>query len=166
MKDFTSKRKTDFLDRIPIASIESKDNNLVVRCKFNFSYFEKQNAGIGFDELSQEKLVKLLVKLKEYGRESLKYWENQAVGKSGSVYANYGAFPSKSEFEHPKHIPHEADWGRFRIDHSTRLCGFTIPRKFEDFPKTKEGRRFCSNTFYIVFLDPYHKFYQSGNEEH
>jgi hypothetical protein len=104
---------------------------------FNFSYFEVQAPGKDFSDLENTTLVNLVNKLKEYGRESLEYWSTQPVGKSGTVFSIYGAFPSKSDFTHPRHVPHQAEWARFRIDWATRLCGFTIPRGYHG--KTHKG---------------------------
>jgi hypothetical protein len=160
-ENFANSGKTKFLDTIPIASLDSENDTLIFRCKFNFSYFEKQDVGKGFEDISNEELIKIIEKIKEYGRESLKYWRNQPVGKQGAVFTIYGAFPKKSQFKHPKHVPHQVEWGRFRLDWSTRLCGFTVPQKYHGKSRVSDGSIFCSNTFYVVFLDPEHKFYQS-----
>lgn len=160
MKKFDNSKKQDFLKALPAASLDSDDDNcLYKRSKFNFSYFEKQAPGQGFDELSKEDLVKIINKIRDFSKESILFWKSQSIGKSGSVYASYGGFPSKSHFTHPKSVPSQVEWGRFRLDLSTRLCGFTIPRSYNGTLRGKNQMVFCSNTFYVVFLDPDHKFY-------
>ena len=164
MKKFDNSSKDKFLSQFPIASIDSEKDLLTARCKFNFSYFEVQPSGQNFSDLDQVRLAGLFEKLKEYSKESLDYWRNQRVGKSGTVFSIYGKFPSRSEFTLPRHIPHQAEWGRFRLDLSFRLCGFSIPKSHDAKVHIGTGRIFCSNTFYVVFLDENHCFYKSGNE--
>jgi hypothetical protein len=108
-------------------------------------------------------LAKLLGKLKDYSAEPLKHWMAQPVGKSGTVLAIYGGFPSRSDFTNPKHVPHQAQWGRFRLEHSVRLVGFVLPANYRDtkHPKHLCGETFDCNTFYVVFLDANHVFYKS-----
>ncbi|HCY64116.1 MAG TPA: hypothetical protein DHV59_15100 [Oxalobacteraceae bacterium] len=154
-------RKIGFLASIPQASIDLDSDTLAQRCKFNFSYFCKQPAGQSFDQWDAGQLVKLLDKLKEYSVMPLSHWQNQRVGKSGTVLAIYGAFPKKSDFEHPKHVPHQAQWGRFRLEQSVRLIGFTLPQEFHE-KMHNCGSRFDCNTFYVVFLDAHHCFYKTG----
>jgi predicted component of type VI protein secretion system len=75
------------------------------------------------------------------------------------MLANYGAFPAKSSFTHPKYIPHQADWARFRLGSKVRLIGFTVPAELHKTPHRKSGELFDKNTFYVVFLDRDHIFY-------
>lgn len=164
MNRFNNSGKERFLASFPKASIDLESDSLALRCKFNFSYFETQAAGQNFTDLDQAKLGALLGKLQEYSKESLDYWRNQRVGKSGTVFATYGKFPARSDFTLPKHVPHQAEWGRFRLDWASRLCGFTIPKSYDGKIHKSCGRSFCSNTFYIVFIDEDHRFYKSGGE--
>jgi len=159
---FDSQRKTSFLAGIPTASLENADCTLTRRCKFNFSYFDKQDASQAFSEWSAQELVSLLEKLREFSREPLEYWMNQSMGKSGRVLSIYGTFPARSDLVHPKHIPHQVKWGRFRLDWSGRLCGFVIPKDIDGMAHASTGQRFDANTFYVVFLDRDHCFYKSG----
>lgn len=155
MSAFNNKSKEKFLAEFPTASIESANCNLSTRCKFNFSYFDAtQPAGQDFCDWSLENLVELLYKLKEFSKESLKYWETQGL------LVNYKSFPRKSDFTHPKHVPHQVHWGRFRLGGATRLAGFMVPGEFHDTSHRITGVRFDSNTFYVVFLDSDHKFYK------
>lgn len=147
-----------FKDRI---SLNDDNNNLTVRSKFNLSYFDSgQQAGQDFKDWTDKQLHELLKKIKEYTSESLDYWRNQRVGKGGlKVLETYGAFPKKSDFSEPKHVPHQAQWGRFRLGSKVRLIGFTVPTDFHSVPHPKTGELFDKNTFYIVFLDKDHRFY-------
>ncbi len=55
----------------------------------------------------------------------------------------------------PPHVPSDVDWARFRLDGKKRLIGFTIPKSH-----CRQDSRLDDNTFYIVFLDLEHNFYQ------
>lgn len=162
-KNFINSRKNQFLESIPVVSIESPDDTLTKRCKFNFAYFdESQSAGQKFSDWNHEQLTKLLNKLKDYCRESLEYWKNCKIGSGQhrySVLVEYGKFPTHSEFVFPKHVPHQAIWSRFRLEQSVRQIGFTISFEFHKKLHSTTGHYFDSNTFYIVFLDQNHKFY-------
>ncbi|HAS8399142.1 TPA: hypothetical protein I7743_02600 [Vibrio vulnificus] len=160
---FTNSKKNGFLASIPQCSIESESDTLAQKCKFNLSYFvSDQEAGDGFHDWSKENLVQLYDKLKEYGKFTLQHWTKQKVGHgSNHVLEIYGSFPKKSDFTHPKHVPHQAQWARFRIDRTTRLIGFTIDNEFDRVQQRQTGYYFCSNTFYIVFLDSKHGFYKT-----
>lgn len=164
MSRFDSQRKVGFLARIPTASLDSAECNLTKRCKFNFSYFDKQPASQAFGEWSAQELVGLLDKLRDFSRESLEYWMAQSMGKSGRVLSIYGTFPAKSDLVHPKHIPHQVRWGRFRLDWSGRLCGFVVPKDLDGSIHDSTGQRFDANTFYVVFLDRDHRFFR-GTEQ-
>ena len=73
----------------------------------------------------------------------------------------YGSFPKNSDFKHPKHVPHDGLWARFRLDNMTRLIGFMIPQDVDGKFDKDEGYRFDVNTFYVVFYDPGHCFYKT-----
>lgn len=162
MSKFGNSRTVRFLSSIPTASIESNTDDLAARCKFNFSYFcVQEEAGQTFSQWTADQQIALFEKLTHYSKESLNHWKKQPVGKSGSVLAIYGAFPSKSDFKPPSHVPHEAKWGRFRLDHSMRLVGFVIPDCFAGVKQESSNCLFDSNTFYVVFLDSEHQFWKS-----
>lgn len=162
MSRFGNSAREQFLGGFLEASLHADHDDLTVRCKFNFSYFDVQAAGQDFDDWEYGQLVKLLNKLKEYSRESLSHWRAQPVGAAGTVLAVYGDFPKrKSDFEMPQHVPKEAQWGRFRLESAVRLVGFVLPGACSDkvHPVTKQ--KFDCNTFYVVFLDAKHKFYKT-----
>lgn len=162
MSKFRNEKKDKFIRALSaMLSLEDWDNDLTTRCKFNFSYFDpNQDAGQKFSEWTHKQLYDLLGKIKDYTTKPLDYWRHQRVGNSGlRMLAIYGVFPSKSDFVHPKYVPHQAQWGRFRLGSKLRLVGFTIPAELHKTPHKKTGEFFDKNTFYVVFLDRDHKFY-------
>ena len=166
MSKFSNPKKSDFIKSIPEKSIDDDNDDLAKRCKFNFSYFIVPEGKTGFEVWPQQNLVILIDKLRDYCRESLIYWTQQKVGrnKKGCILTFYGGFPRKSAFKIPLHVPHEAVWGRFRLDWSGRLCGFVVPEKYAG--KThKSGFTFDANTLYVVFIDDNHQFYQGGESK-
>ncbi len=159
MKTFKSTRKESFLSSIPTASIELDTDRLTIKCKFNFSYFcNSQEAGQDFKEWEHHELVKLFEKLKNYSEKSLHDWKSEFNGKY-PVFVIYDNFPTKTDFEMPKNIPHQVKWARFHLENKVRLIGFVIPDSYHDTSHQKTRERFDKNTFYIVFLDKEHKFY-------
>lgn len=162
MSNFKNTKKKSFLDSISIISLDSGDNNLTGRCKFNFGYFDVQN-GIsqGFEDWSHDELIKLLNKFKNYSKSSLEYWKNQKAG-SYPVFTVYECFPVSTDFAKPKHIPHQVLWARFHLENRVRLIGFVIPDEYKDKAHPKTAHRFDTNTFYVVYLDKEHRFYKTG----
>lgn len=160
MKKFSNSKKTSFLDSIPTLSLESDDNDLTSKCKFNFGYFDLQE-GISqdFKEWSHDELIKLLDKLKNYSKSSLEYWKNERVGKY-PVFVVYEQFPTNTDFVQPKHIPHQALWARFHLENKVRVIGFVLPDEYKDKVHQKTAHRFDTNTFYILYLDKEHRFYK------
>ena len=156
-------RKDRFLNSIPTASLESDSNLFADKCKMNFSYFDdSQDHASSFSDLTHEQLARLFNKLKNYTENSLNYWAHQRVGGGGNrVFTIYGSFPPKSNFSHPKHVPHQAEWARFRLEGDMRLVGFVVPDDFHDSICPHCGARFDKNTFYVVFIDLRHNFYLS-----
>jgi len=154
-------RKDSFLASISTISLDSDNNDLTSKCKFNFGYFDVQN-GISqdFQEWSQDELSKLLDKLKNYSKSSLVYWKNQKAGNY-PVFVVYEQFPTNTDFTKPKHIPHQALWARFHLENKVRVIGFVIPDEYADKAHPKTAQRFDTNTFYIVYLDKEHKFYKT-----
>jgi len=157
-------RKDSFLASIPTISLDSDDNDLTSKCKFNFGYFDVQD-GISqdFKEWSQDELSKLMDKLKNYSKSSLEYWKNQKVGNY-PVFVIYEQFPTNTDFTKPKHIPHQALWARFHLENKVRLIGFVIPDEYADMAHPKTAQRFDTNTFYVVYLDKEHRFYKTEKQ--
>ncbi|MUL11526.1 hypothetical protein [Aliivibrio fischeri] len=170
-KNFSANpKKTSFLSRLPQDTIDTSD--IADRCKFNFSYLDTNQIGQNFidwnDSEGDSKLVKLTNKLKDFTRQSLGTWKNMKIGtgkrggkgKRQSCLEIYGDFPSNSAFTHPAHVPDDVLWARFRLDNEARLIGFILPDKFLG-QKNSAGQYYDTNTFYVVFLDEHHQFYQS-----
>lgn len=159
MSKFDKNPKKDaFLNRFPTSSIASSD--IETRFKFNFSFFDNSQAhGVGFDTVEPDMLVTIMTKMKDYSRQDLNYWRHQRCGGGGlKVLADYGAFPANSNFTHPKPVPHDANWCRFRLDNLARLIGFTIPGGMPN--KSAAGSTpYDKNAFYLVFIDLEHNFY-------
>lgn len=170
MKSFkNSPKKAAFLESRSRTSIET--SGIATKCKFNLSYFDStQEPSQCFSDWNEEagicSLDSLLDKIKEYTKESLSYWRNQRCGGGGlKVLAYYDDFPNRSAFVHPPHIPHDACWARFRLGNRVRLIGFVIPEQMNNIEcsQQEKGYRYDSNTFYLVFLDKNHTFYQIEN---
>jgi hypothetical protein len=168
MKNFSSNKKQRFLTSLPQSSLDSCD--IAARCRFNFSYFEgNQTSGQNFSDWQNNtgacSLGSLLEKIKSYTKEPLSYWRNERVGSKGlRVLAHYEAFPKKSDFKHPPHVPHDVIWSRFRLGNMVRLIGFVIPESMADNEYTDNKNNkypYDSNTFYVVFLDQDHRFFHS-----
>jgi len=150
-----------------LISLESETDKLTQRCKFNFHYFDSNNAGQDFLAWNHSQLVNLLNKLKNYSESPLSYWQNQSTGSGHqNILEIYGHFPikRKTDFKEPKFIPVDVEWGRFRLGSKIRLIGFVIPNSLHDKAHNITGERFDKNTFYIVFLDSQHKFYKTENK--
>jgi len=130
MRKFRNEKKLKFLASLELPSLEDENNDLTKRCKINFSYFDSsQEAGQTFGDWTHDQLIDLLGKLKAYTKEPLDYWRNQRAGNSGlNVFETYRNFPNKSAFVHPKHIPHQAQWGRFRLGAYSDAFRPSIPK--------------------------------------
>ncbi|MCJ8271847.1 MAG: hypothetical protein MJK04_20935 [Psychrosphaera sp.] len=168
MKSFNNARKGRFLQSLPQSSLETCD--IATRCSFNFSYFEANQApGQDFSDWNENigacSLTSLLEKIKSYTKEPLAYWRNERVGSKGlRVLAYYDAFPKRSDFSHPPHVPHDAIWARFRLGNLVRLIGFVIPESLAGTEYVDgKGNKYLyhSNTFFVVFLDEAHRFFQT-----
>lgn len=122
---------------------------------FSFQFFDISQTKVATDfrALSQKQLYELFDKLKEYSRNTFKYWADQKNTQNSYTFVEYGDFPAHSKFKRPKHVPVDVRWGRFRVNSTFRLCGFTVPSIVVG-PKT-----FSAETFYVVFIDLDHNFY-------
>lgn len=165
MSEYNNSKKEALFFRLPTTSIESEKDNLTEKCKFNFHYMDFSQAGQTFQDWEDGKqLAKLLDKLKNYCEKPLKHWQYQKIGsgkKRGNILEIYGKFPNKSDFNHPKHVPHEALWARFRLEWDARLIGFVIPYEYHGRHHGRTKEYYDCNTFYLVFLDKDHKFCKS-----
>ncbi|EPI8560837.1 hypothetical protein KW410_07680 [Vibrio fluvialis] len=168
-KSFKNNAKAqDFLKDLPENVIST--SNIDSRCKFNFSYFDSNqaagqsyadwNANVGIDSL-----LNLVEKLENYTKEPLNFWQNQRAGGGGlKVLEYYGDFPAKSDFKHPAHVPADAHWARFRLGNKVRLVGFVVHASSICDLKDEDRAKYDLNTFYVVFLDKNHKFYKTEDD--
>ena len=151
-------RKEKFIGSIAPFSLQDQDvwSDISGRCRFNFSYFDaNQEHATDMRTWDEANLQQFFSKLISYCRHPLSHWQQQTVGSHRHhVLEIYGAFPRKSGFRPPLHVPSDVDWARFRLDQRKRLIGFTIPKSY-----CTSGSHFDDNTFYSVFLDLEHQFY-------
>ncbi|MDD3903840.1 MAG: hypothetical protein PHO09_09210 [Sphaerochaeta sp.] len=158
MKKGENSRKERFIHNFSQFSLEDLDSDITLRCKFNFSYFDYiQEFATDIATWDESNLQNLFTKIKSFSGKPLLYWKQQCIGSHRNhVLEIYGAFPRKSGFSHPSHVPSDVDWARFRLDGKKRLIGFTIPKNL-----CRPDSRFDDNTFYVVFLDFEHNFYRT-----
>lgn len=170
MSKFRNSKKKEFLEKIPDTDIENSE--IEKKCKFNFSYFDpSQLAGQPFSDWSTTThgdhtlLLELMEKIKHYTKEPLTYWASQRAGAGSlKIFECYKTFPKNSDFTHPKHVPHDVHWARFRLGNIIRLVGFILPpdeKENKGFIQLRNGHAYDTNTFYVVFLDKNHKFYKT-----
>ncbi len=153
MKRSPNPAKESFLNNLPTISIDAHAHHFSDSLSFSLRYFESsQPAGQDFDAWSHPQLVKLLNKLKFYCANTVEHWKHERAGRL-AILEVYNDFPRNSGFTHPKFVPVDVLWARFRLEQSVRLCGFLLP----DDKVAQHGLR--KNVFYIVFLDLNHKFY-------
>lgn len=164
MSRYSNSRKEKFINSLP--KNEISNSGLSSRSKLNFSFFDgSQPAGQDYRDLSQEDLVKIFEKIKNYSKENLLFWRNERCGAGGlKVFTEYGDFPKKSEFTHPPHVPHDVMWARFRVESKFRLIGFLVPDRLHEKMDEETKCIYDRNTFYVVFLDKDHLFYKTQKE--
>jgi hypothetical protein len=165
MSRFKNTKQKSFFADFPLPDLESKDDRLTIRCKFNFHYMDfTQKAGQKFSDWTKSQLAKMLEKLMAYSQQPLKHWEQERGGSGdGTVFAFYPHFPMRSitDFKFPqKKVPHQARWGRFRLGAKARLIGFAVPDEYHGKIHSGTKMKFDCNTFYAVFLDRDHKFWK------
>lgn len=112
-------------------------SNYEKKFTISFQYLDR-NQGQTFEEWEKEGLlVNMLNTLRDYCQKTMQ--ENK-----GSNFKEYGSFPSKTDFKHPKHVPKDVSWA------SLHLAG-----------KPCLGGHIYENIFYVVFLDKNHRFWIS-----
>jgi hypothetical protein len=105
---------------------------------FSFKDFDR-NQGQSYADWEEEKLLSALVEKIGYLSEMTM---NEA--KRQEIITEYGSFPSKSDFKHPKHIVDDVSWAVIKNvkGQAGRVAGHII-----------------ENIFYVVFFDKGHRFY-------
>lgn len=124
------------------------------RSKFNFSYFIQQDPGLDFGDLVDSQLKDLLEKLKHFSRKSLL----ELTKEGAATFVVYKDWPPKSDFTWPSHVSKRVHWARFRLGSKLRLVGFVVPDDLNGV-EDESGLIYDRNTFYVVFIDPDHKFW-------
>lgn len=101
-----------------LESLDSQECNLALRCKFNFSYFDKNQENSGkITDWTLDNISDFFDKLIDYSTKSLAQLQQIGIGKNRqSLLSLYDSYPNHSKFLKPKNIPHQARWGRFRLD--------------------------------------------------
>lgn len=165
-KKFGNSKTREFLKKFEdLESLDSEKCNLSIRCKFNFSYFDKNQDNSGLiSDWSVENISEFFDKLIDYSTKSLSQLQQIGLGKRRQgLLSFYDSYPGHSMFERPKNIPHQARWGRFRLDQNKRLIGFVVPDEYHGVLHEKTGMLYDKNTFYVVFIDNSHLFYPLKN---
>ncbi|KAA0539314.1 MULTISPECIES: hypothetical protein [Citrobacter] len=144
-----------------LASLDADNCNLALRCKFNFSYFDANQKVSGkISDWSLENISDFFNKLIDYSTRSLGELQQMRIGTNRkSLLSLYDKYPHNSLFAQPKNVPHQARWGRFRLDQNKRLIGFVVPDEYHGIKHNATGMVYDKNTFYIVFIDNEHQFY-------
>ncbi|MGI6394406.1 MAG: hypothetical protein ACOX2F_06720 [bacterium] len=109
-----NRKKESFLKNLPENLIENCLSKFENKINFNFSFFDSSQ-GEDFKDWNQKQLSELLNKLKHYSKESAEHWKRERIGTKNSTV-----------LKHPKHIPLDVEWARFRLEGSMRLIGFMI----------------------------------------
>ncbi len=150
----------EFTENYPEHIVET--TNIASFVKFNFDFLDVNQTDAGFDRLDSlddKNRLMLLEKIKEFSGASRFDWESN---RRLVIYEN---IPRGSKAKHPKHVPSDVCWARFRLEGGFRLIGFFIPDSLDKKSYKLSGREylFDRNTFYAVFLDPNHNFYPCKN---
>ena len=154
-------RKESFLKSFPDYQIKDIAEKLQKNICFNFQFFDNsQDAGQDFKDWNHTQLYNLLDKLKEYSKNTPLHLQTMKIGggkkgKKNNVLEIYGCFPANSDFVHPKYIPLDVEWARFRLDNLMRLIGFVVRKEVCQKLAVRQ------NIFYVVFLDRDHRFYKT-----
>lgn len=123
--------------------ISGKSQNVEALEKLNrtfavsFKHLDKTQ-GQTFEDWEKEGLlVNMLNTLSDYCK-------NTMQGNKGKNFKEYGYFPLRSKFKHPKHVPQDVNWASLHL--SGRVC---------------LGGYIDENVFNVVFLDKNHEFWIS-----
>ena len=155
---FNNQKIQHYLDSLP----QENEFSAAKGClSVSFRFFDRnQPAGQDFSGWTEKERLDLLNKIAEYTNNTKSYWLNQRCGSEGlRVLAVYGDFPVNSDFRWPDTIPKEGVcWARFRLSQKVRTIGFFVDEE------TARNYSLSTDTFYLVFLDKYHRFYKTEQE--
>jgi hypothetical protein len=107
---------------------------------FNFKYLDANQGQSLEDWGKKDLLLPMLERIHGLSSQTL----GAVVGNKSSNFSIYDAFPSKTDFTHPKHVPEDASWARFHVKGKQVVAGHIY-----------------GPVFYVVFLDAEHKFYRT-----
>ena len=124
---------------IPTPSIIQKEWQEI---SFNFNYIDLNQSTCHIELEGDKKLSKYWNILKAYSWKT----RQEAESENGSKFTVYWDFPSKNQtgYTYPKHISKDVDWARIHAWWMECLVWYIL-----------------YDVFYIVFLDPEHKFFYS-----
>lgn len=147
----------DSIDSLP--EVTFNDAKGLINISFKYFCVNQSPIGQDFSDWTDSLRLALLERLAELTKYSRNEWRTRK-SNGFPLLVEYGKFPINTDFSIPKNIPDsdEIIWSRFRIMQKVRVCGFFVTdaiAKQYDLSK---------NTFYIVFLDKYHRFYKTEKE--
>ena len=146
---------------------KNKSNNKFGKDKFKpqDSAARERSRNTREEKKVKEELPKILFSFKDCDKnqgQSYADWETEALlsamlekfghlcemtiieAKQQNIITEYGNFPPKSDFKHPKHIANDVNWAVIKNvkGQKGRIAGHII-----------------GNVFYVVFLDQNHRFF-------
>lgn len=160
---YQNSHTNQFINGYPEKIVETTEIASLLKFNFKFLDVNQKDAGfVGLEDLDDKNRLMLWEKVKSFSTESRYAWESKATGRGEHPLLEvYGNIPKNSKAVHPKHVPSDILWARFRLEGRFRLIGFFIPDSMDKKLYKANGREylFDRNTFYAVFLDPEHNFY-------
>ncbi len=160
---YQNSRTLQYINDYPETIVETA--GIAPLLKFNLKFLEVNQKDVGFcalEDLTDSDREMQLDKMKWFSTESRFTWETKPTGRGERpLLVVYDNIPGKSKAKHPKNVPSDVSWARFRLEGRFRLVGFFIPDSLDKCPYKANGREYYydRNTFYVVFLDPNHNFY-------
>ncbi|MFR9668995.1 MAG: hypothetical protein SNJ33_04495 [Rikenellaceae bacterium] len=103
----------------------------------SFLHFDKMQSDSFESWENNSMLSKCLDVLANYSCDKL----TSQIG--GDKFTKYNSFPPNSAFQHPSHVPEDAEWARIHINGVHIVAGHIV-----------------KNVFYVVFLDSKHQFWK------
>lgn len=137
-----SKRKGEITRAIE--SKEREDKGASNNMKFSLQDFDSsQKYGSGFSDWQSDKLLSHAMDLmRGYSKRP---WIQQV---DGDKFCVYGKWPEKTLFDCPKNLELDSNWARIHVNGKAVIVGHLLV-----------------DTFYIVFLDKSHAFWQTERDQ-
>ncbi|MEM1000503.1 MAG: hypothetical protein AAGN35_25850 [Bacteroidota bacterium] len=123
----------NFLKGFARGSVHDKSNLM----SFTFRHLDENQGDTIQDWQDKGVLGEAMLTLKDYSSRTIP----ESLGRKFKIY---GGFPpaNKTEYKHPTHVPPDAKWASMHVNGRVCLGGHVV-----------------GSTFYIVFLDPRHRFW-------